>query len=428
MRYGKHYVRDNVNDKKIKILTISDHPLSPSGVGTQTKYILEHLLKTGKYSLISIAGAVKHENYQPQKTKEWEDDWIIFPVDGYGSPDIVRGLLREHKPDILWFMTDPRFFGWLWDIEDEIRAHVPMVYYHVWDNKPYPTYNKSYYESTDVICTISKVTDDIVRTVAPNVECHYIPHIIHPELFKKLSGDVTGEFRKNSNVGDKFLVFWNSRNARRKMSGSLIFWFKDFLDKVGHDKATLLMHTDPKDPHGQDLEVIIGELGLTNGQVLFSLNKLPPQEMAAMYNMADVTCGISDAEGFGLSTFESLSCETPIIVTMTGGLQQQVTDGEEWFGIGIEPASKAIIGSQNVPFIYEDRIAGEDFVNALLQMYEMSPESRAEMGRKGRENIIKNYNFEKTLEKWDQLFSKVYRDRGSWESRKKYKRWEVVSL
>ena len=25
------------SDKKIKILTISDHPLSPSGVGTQTK-------------------------------------------------------------------------------------------------------------------------------------------------------------------------------------------------------------------------------------------------------------------------------------------------------------------------------------------------------------------------------------------------------
>ena len=147
-----------------------------------------------------------------------------------------------------------------------------------------------------------------------------------------------------------------------------------------------------------------------------------------MYNMADVTVGISDAEGFGLSTFESLSCETPIIVTMTGGLQQQVTDGEEWFGVGIEPSSKAIIGSQNVPFIYEDRIAGDDFVNALVKMYEMSPEDRATMGKKGRENIIKNYNFEKTLEKWDRLFSKVYLERGSWENRKKYKRWEVISF
>jgi len=417
-----------MKDGKIKILTISDHPLSPSGVGTQTKYILDHLLKSGKYSIISLAGAVKHENYQPQKTKEYEDDWLIFPVDGYGNPDTVRNMLRAHKPDILWFMTDPRFFGWLWDIEDEIRAQVPMVYYHVWDNIPYPTFNKPFYESTDVICTISKVTDDIVRTVAPDVECHYIPHIIPPGLFTKLPGDKVEEFRKSSNLGDKFMVFWNSRNARRKMSGSLIFWFKDFLDKVGHDKATLLMHTDPKDPHGQDLEAIIQELGLTNGQVLFSLKKTSPQELSMMYNLADVTCGISDAEGFGLSTFESLSCETPIIVTMTGGLQQQVTDGKEWFGVGIEPSSKAIIGSQQVPFIYEDRISGEDFVEALLKMYEMSPEDRAAMGQKGRENIIKNYNFEDTLQKWDRLLSKVYLERGSWESRKKYNKWEVISF
>ena len=428
MRYGRIYVRDSVSEKKIKILTISDHPLSPSGVGTQTKYILDHLLRSGKYSIVSVAGAVKHESYQPQKTEEFGDDWVIFPVDGYGDANIIRSMIHQHKPDILWFMTDPRFFQWLWDIEDEIRAHVPMVYYHVWDNTPYPTFNKANYESTDVICTISKVTDDIVRTVAPKVECHYIPHIIHPGLFTKLPGNVVQDFRKKSNIGDKFLVFWNSRNARRKMSGSLIFWFKEFLDKVGHDKATLLMHTDPKDPHGQDLEAIIHELGLQHGQVMFSLQKTPPQELCMMYNMADVTCGISDAEGFGLSTFESLACETPIIVTMTGGLQQQVTDGEEWFGIGIEPASKAIIGSQNVPFIYEDRIAGEDFVNALLQMYEMSPEQRALMGSKGRENIIKNYNFDKTLEKWDELFSKIYLEHGSWGTRKKYKRWDVIAF
>jgi len=417
-----------MSEKKIKILTISDHPMSPSGVGTQTKYILDHLLSTGKYSIISIAGAVKHHEYKPQKTKEWGDDWIIFPVDGYSNPDYVRDAINLHRPDMLWFMTDPRFFTWLWDIEDEIRTKMPMIYYHVWDNTPYPDFNKPYYGSTDVICTISKVTDDIVRTVSPDVECHYIPHIIPPNLFTKLPGDVTEQFRKQSNLGEKFLVFWNSRNARRKMSGSLIFWFKDFLDEVGHDKAQLLMHTDPKDPHGQDLEAIIRSLGLTQGEVMFSTNKTPPQELSMLYNAADVTCGISDAEGFGLSTFESLSCETPIIVTMTGGLQQQVTDGKEWFGIGIEPASKAIIGSQNVPFIYEDRISREGFLSALRDMYNKSPEERAEMGRKGREHIMKNYSFDETLKKWDELLSRTYREHGSWETRKKYKRWEVLSL
>ena len=417
-----------MTDKKIKILTISDHPLSPSGVGTQTKHILESLLNTGKYSVISIGGAVKHQSYQPQKTKEFEDDWIIFPVDGYGNQDLIRAMIRNHRPDMLWFMTDPRFFGWLWDIEDEIRSNIPMIYYHVWDNKPYPHFNKPSYDSTDVICTISKVTDDIVRTVSPDVECHRMPHVAHPEVFKKVPGDTIEQFKKQTGLDDKFLIFWNSRNARRKMSGSLIFWFKDFLDEVGHDKAKLLMHTDPKDGHGQDLEAIIRELGLINGEVIFSVKKTPPQELNLLYNAADVTCGISDAEGFGLSTFESLSAETPIVVTMTGGLQEQVTDGKEWFGVGIEPSSKAIIGSQQVPFIYEDRINREDFLDAMRKMYNATPEERAEMGRKGRDHLQKNYNFEGTLKKWDTLLTDIHERYGSWENRKGYDRWEMISL
>ena len=41
-------------DKKIKVLTLGDMPLSPSGVGTQTKYMCEALLKTGKFKIISF--------------------------------------------------------------------------------------------------------------------------------------------------------------------------------------------------------------------------------------------------------------------------------------------------------------------------------------------------------------------------------------
>ena len=62
---------------------------------------------------------------------------------------------------------------------------------------------------------------------------------------------------------------------------------------------------------------------------------------------------------------------------MTGGLQEQVTDGKNWFGVGIEPASRAIIGSQDVPYIYEDRLNKDDFVNALLKIYNMTNEESA---------------------------------------------------
>ncbi|MAF25066.1 hypothetical protein CL634_05770 [bacterium] len=418
-----------MSDKKIKILTLGDHPLTPSGVGTQTKYIIEGMLETGRYQVVSFGGAIKHPNHHPQKTDRWGDDWIIFPVDGYGTQDQVRSVIRQLRPDILWFMTDPRFYGWLWDIENEIRSLIPMIYYHVWDNYPAPHFNKVYYDSNDHVVCISKVTHDVVKEVAPEVNTSYLPHAVDKNIFKKIDEEEVKNFKKhNVKNPDSMIFFWNNRNARRKQSGTLIWWFKEFLDKVGHDKAVLIMHTEPKDPHGQDLEHLMQHLGLMDGQVLLSREKYPSENLAMMYNMADCTINISDAEGFGLATLESLACETPIIVNMTGGLQEQVTDGKNWFGVGIEPSSKAIIGSQEVPYIYEDRLNREDFLAAIEKFYNFSPEERAEMGRLGAEHVVKNYNFNNYVEQWDKLFTRVYEECGSWENRRNYLPYEFMEL
>ena len=212
------------------------------------------------------------------------------------------------------------------------------------------------------------------------------------------------------------------------MTGSLIYWFSKFLDKVGHDKAILIVHTDPNDPYGQPIEHLMGHFGLDKGQVLISRNKLDLENLAKMYNMADCTLNISDAEGFGLATLESLSCGTPIIATMTGGLQEQVTDGENWFGIGIEPSAKALIGSQQVPYIFEDRISQDDFVDALVKMYEMPEEDRLKLGEAGREHVLKNYSFENYKKQWIEVLDRVHEEHGSWENRKKYSPWGLYKI
>jgi len=418
-----------VSEKKT-IFVLADHPFTPSGVGTQTRYFIEALLKTGRYSFICFGGAIKHQNYQPMKTEEWGEDLIIYPVDGYGNPDMVRSVLRNHKPDLLWFMTDPRFWGWLWSFDNEIRAQVPMVYHHVWDNKPYPFFNKGFYLSNDKIVCISKVTYDIVQTVAPEVDSVYLPHAVDSNIFKPLPKEEVQQFKNQSIPGaeNKFLFFWNNRNARRKQSGSLLWWFKEFLDTIGHDKATLLMHTDPKDPHGQDLEAIIRELKLTEGQVLLSGNKMSPQDLAKIVNMCDCTINISDAEGFGLATLESLSSGTPIIVNMTGGLQEQVTDGKNWFGFGIEPCSKTVIGSLQVPYIYEDRISQRDFEKTMTKALRLPTKKYRQMISQGRRHIQKNYNFENFEKVWVDLMDSVIEQHGSWETRKGYQKWHLMEV
>jgi len=415
-------------NKKLKVLTLSDHPLAPSGVGIQTRLFIESLLNTGNYEVTSLAGAHKHDDYTPMKTENYGDDWKIFPVDGYGNVEVIRSIIRTERPDVMWLMTDPRYWSWLWQIEDEVRPLVPMVYYHVWDNYPVPKFNEKYYRSNDVVVAASKLTEDILNKVVPDMHTLRIPHTVDEESFKLLDEAEVDKFRRE-HVGDedKVLFFWNNRNTKRKQPTTLLWWFKEFAEEVGKDNVALLLHTDPKEPVGSDIEHNLKELDLDHGEVMISPLKYSEDKMAMLYNMCDCTINISDSEGFGLSTLESLFCGTPIIVANTGGLQEQVTDGKNTFGVGINPSSQTLLGSHVVPYIYEDHISKEDFLAAMRKIYSMTKSERKQLGLNGREYVKKNYSLENYGKQWANLIDDVHKTCGSWDNRK-HKNWKLIEV
>jgi len=188
------------------------------------------------------------------------------------------------------------------------------------------------------------------------------------------------------------------------------------------------MHTATNDPHGQDLQAIISEIGLTNGEVLFSQQKVEANKLALLYNVADCTINLSDAEGFGLATLESLSCGTPIIINKTGGLQEQIGPVDNEFGIGLEPVSKAIIGSQEIPWIYEDRVSGKEAVDAMEKMVLMSKKERDKLGKAGREHVLKNYNFANFNKTWVDTLVNLHEEEGSWETRNYNNSWNLEEI
>lgn len=395
---------------KLKVLTISDHPLVSSGVGTQTRYIIEGLLATDRFIFRSIGGALRHEDYRPQKITDFGDDWVIFPMNGYGDPNVLRQILDLEKPDALWFMTDPRFYQWLFMMSDEIRDRgIPLLYYHVWDNYPVPEFNKAAYQSCDFVGCISKLTHDILCKLGMEENSGYIPHAVNPDVFKPYERDAIKEKRKElmKEHADKFLIFYNSRNARRKMTSDIIKVFKSFLDEVGKDKVFLLMHTDPHDKEGADLIQVADMLGLENTQLRFSAGRISPENIADFYNIVDVTINISNNEGFGLSCLESLSCGTPVIVNKTGGLQDQPVDDEgNVFGALIEPATKSLTGSQEIPYIFDDRCSDEDVLDALRKMYNMTWEERKDMGLEARKWVEKAFSIGRMVGLWDEALTK----------------------
>jgi glycosyltransferase involved in cell wall biosynthesis len=412
--------------QKKTILMLSDHPLSTSGVGTQSRWLINGLVGTGKYSFRCFGGAIKHDNYDLNVVNQ---DFIIKPTDGFGDRNLLRKTLAQLKPDALMLFTDPRFFIWVWEMEDEIHQICPIVYWHLWDNPPWPEFNRVLYESTDLINCINYPTYEMVKENIKGKEVNYIPHGVPSDLYFPMPKPEALKFKRNllgSNREDHFVVGFVSRNARRKMPSDILVSWKIFMDnlkkKHGHEKATLVMHTDPRDPEGPNLNHVIENLKVTNS-VFFSNKRINFNEMNSLYNSFDTIVNRSCNEGFGLGTLEAMMCAKPIITIKTGGLTRQVEDHKtgEHYGIGLDPEVKCLVGNQMVPFIYEDFISHESLANAFMEMYEKGPEERERIGKRAREHAMNDYNLEDIVNSWDESLEKTMT---SWK--KNHKTWTLT--
>ena len=413
--------------KKKKILLLSDHALSTSGVGCQSRFLVNGLIETGKWTVRQFGAAIKHTDYRPTKVN---DDFIIKPVDGFGDPQLIKTTLATEKPDVVILFTDPRFFVWLWEMEDEIHQICPIAYWHVWDNRPVPEFNQVLYDSTDLINCHSYDTYEYVKDIAPG-RTNFIPHAVPKEIFYPMTKNerlsqkaiVLGEKRV-----DHFTAFWVNRNAKRKRPGDLLWAWSMFLDnlekKHGHRDATILMHTDPEDQEGPNLYAVVDMLH-TKDNVVFSVDRIEFEKMNVLHNICDFTINISYAEGFGLSTLEAMMCAKPIIAAHTGGQKRQVVDhrdgSENGFSLPIE--FQTMVGSQNVPYIYEDYCSVEAIADRLMKMYELGPEGREKLGKKAQDYAFSEFALENTVAKWDQTLTELIEN---WRDR--YNRWDVREI
>ena len=424
-------------NKKRKILLFSDDLRMSSGVGTMSREIVMGTLN--KFDWVQVGGAIKHPdsgkiidmNAAVREETGIEDASLkVYPTDGYGNPNLLRELMKTEKPDAIMIYTDPRFWGWLYNMEHELRQEIPIFYYNIWDNYPYPRWNEPFYESCDLIMNISKQTHNIVQNVCQNKprtdwDSTYIPHGINESQFypvvdekEKLEmNKMKSELFNGQDI--EFCLFYNNRNIRRKMTSDSIMAFKTFaerLPKEKRDKVAYVLHTQPVDQNGTDLPAVVEEL-CPDLNIIFSTNKLENKELNFLYNIADVTINIASNEGFGLGTCESLMCGTPIIVNVTGGLQDQcgfklngkhityqdyaeietLHDWRKWehnedltHGEWVKPVwpkVRSMQGSPPTPYIIDDRSDFIEVSDRIQEWYDMKPEERKYCGLKGHEFV-----------------------------------------
>ncbi len=448
--------------KKKKILLLSDDLRMHSGIATVSKDIVMETLN--EYDWVQIAGAIKH----PDKGKVFDmsqgleeygvkDGYLkVYPVDGYGDEAILREVMALEKPDAILHYTDPRFWVWLYRMEAEIRRDIPIFYYNIWDDLPDPQYNTNYYKSSDLLMSISKQTYGINNRLLPEYDdwqTTYVPHGISSRRFNKIEDTDTDLMAFNEQFGltnRKFRVLYSNRNIRRKMPGDVALAFKYFVEGLPEeerDDCVLIFHCAPSDANGTDLPRLCRHL-MPDCNVAFTydINKGQPFHdgmMNRLFNSADVYVNMASNEGFGLGSAEALTVGTPIIVNMTGGLQDQCgvrdDDGNlltpnDYIELGsnhrgkykthgewvkpVYPSSISLQGSPPTPYIWDDRCNPEDVAKNLREFYDMGREERKRLGSLGTDFCKEN---QMTSEAMGQNFIDSMNGAfKNWKSRERY--------
>ena len=449
------------NERK-KILLICDDIRVHSGVATVAR---ELVLNTAQhFNWVNVGGAINHPEQGKRldlspdtntNTGLTDSSIILYPSNGYGDANLIRQLISIEKPDAIFLITDPRYFIWLFQIENEVRKKMPIIYLNIWDDYPAPMYNRGYYESCDALLAISKQTKNINELVlgdkAKKKIIEYVPHGLNEETFKPLDKNDKElvEFRKQLFGGKEFdfVMFFNSRNIRRKQIPDTLFAYKIFIDSLTDEQArkcAFILHTQVVDDNGTDLEAVREMLFGSDSKynILFSNQILDPKGMNMLYNCSDVQVLLTNNEGWGLSLTEAMLAGNPIIANVTGGMQDQmrfskkgkwidfdadfpsnhngtIKEHGEW-AFPVYPTNRSIQGSPLTPYIWDDRCNAEDAAEQIKAVYNLGKEKRQALGLKGREWALSDeagFTAEnmgkKVIETLDKLFK-------TWKPREKY--------
>lgn len=470
--------------KKKKILIICDDIKFNSGISTAAKEII--IGTCDKYDWIQIAAALNHPDHgkvhdlSHDIEKETNQENILvrqYCCSGYGSQDIIREVFHHEKPDALMIFTDPRFFQHVFQMEHEIRTvyKIPIIYLSIWDNFPVSAWNSSSYASIDLLFNINKQTKIVhseclkhhgtnstdIDKAFDKVEgsiLSYCPHGSNPKYYFKEtpeSHDWNGyqkfksDFLKKHDVD--FIVFFNSRNIRRKQPGDIILSYRRFCDQLPPEKAKrccLVMKTQIADENGTDLMAVKKAI-CPKYKVLFNQEMIPAQVMNWFYNLADCTFFMSSAEGFGLAGNESLHSGTMLIAPVTGGLQDQMRFEDEsgkWiefdenftsnhrgkykkcgeWAYPIFPRSRALQGSIPTPYIFDDFSDAEDAATGLKFIYDLGKEERDRRGLIGRDWVMGEESGMNSIDACKRFTSAVETLFSTWKSPKPFSMIEVT--
>lgn len=387
----------------MKIGMLSDSVLTPTGYANVTLELLTRLSKRGHECYMMA------HNYHGQTLKSvtFEDGkQTNFTIIGAGNmpyfKDRLADMINKYKFDVFiclldTFMVKEQPYNKSW-FESFDFTPCKTIFYFPSDGRKFPLGCETILRKVDLPIAMAKFGQEQVKK-DHNIESKYIPHGID---MKNYYPDDKDKAKEIFGLKGKFVVGVVARNQGRKMLDRTIKAFAEFSNNK--DDAMLLLHLDPYDMASVfDMGALIREYKIENkvrftGMRAFSGFTL--EQMRSVYNAMDLFLLTTSGEGFGIPTIEAMACEVPVMLTDYTTSAELTDNGECGY---LVPVDTEILGTWNV----ERAIMSiPDCVKMMNDVY-ADRKSLIEIGKKGREKVIKEYSWDLLEEIWEKTLTEL---------------------
>jgi len=354
----------------------------------------------------------------------------IINLGGRYSPffeDIAEDYLRTYKADCFLSMLDL----WLPQTDYMIpmcqKLKIPWLAHVTLNSEPLTPFIGNKLQMADYIIAPSKYNQRLLGEGGLSQRTAYIPHGVDTEIFKVMP-EFTDETKKRLGIEHKsFVAVVVNRNkgAQKRLTDAMRAWAIVCNNDPQFKKdAVLLLVHDPNEPDGFKTAMFRDTLKMVDN-IRYIWNKpnedgvdmlatyegdpegmkhnanisLPPEEIAKILSMSDISILPSQGESFALPAIESLACGTPVIMGNHSVGPEHI--GESQAGLLVNIAYREV-----TPLLSEVMNSDlADFAGAIHTLY--SNESlRKDCGKKGVA-YAQTLTWDKVLPMWGNLFKMV---------------------
>lgn len=215
-------------------------------------------------------------------------------------------------------------------------------------------------DKSDLVLSTSHIMAEQTKKFT-HKEIEVIPFGIDTEKFKPVK---TGSLFSNEDI-----VIGTVKTLEKKYGiENLIRSFKMVKDKLRSDKLKLLIVGGGTD--ADYFKNIVRGLNLEQSTIFTGY--INPDKVHEYHNMLDIFVALSESESFGVSVLEASACEKPVVVSKAAGFTEIIKDNQAGFIVEKNDIRQA--------------------AGILLKLIE-DRELRDRMGKAGRDNVLKFYNW-----------------------------------